>query len=145
METDFGRILRGVGISKILCLLILLYTASCSSFRLFTPQPEDEEFFISRKYVGVFLDYRQTGPDDLAGPNLIWIKTSMEDQYGKISAYGKKCDFTVGERLFLRRTLYDPGIGAGFWEYTIENDSAVSYKATDFQYDHKVLTETIFN
>lgn len=136
--------IRGFSLKKLIFIFIVIATSSCSTFKLFSPPAEDEEFFISRKYIGVFLDYRQTGPDDLAGPNLIWIKTSMENEYGKISAYGKNCDFRVGERLFLRRMLYDPGIGAGYWEYSIENDSAVSYKATEFQHDHKIFTETIF-
>jgi hypothetical protein len=144
MRTSVNNFFRSFGLNKLLYLLILSVLASCSTWKLFSPSTEDEGFFISRKYIGVFLDYRQTGPADLAGPNLIWIKTSMEDEFGKISAYGKKCDFKVGERLYLRRILYDPGIGAGYWNYYIENDSAVSYKATEFQHDHKIFTETIF-
>lgn len=144
MRIAVVNIFKGSFFSKLLYSALVIAASSCSILKLFSPPPEDEGFFISRKYIGIFTDYRQTGPEELAGPNLLWIKTSMEDQYGKISAYGKKCDFTVGERLFIRRTLYDPGIGAGYWEYNIENDTGVSYRVTEFQHDHKIFTETIF-
>jgi hypothetical protein len=104
----------------------------------------EDELLVSRKYVGNFMDYRQTGPKDYNGPNLIWIKTSMEATYGKISAYGKKCKFSVGDRLFLKRTYYSPGEVSGSWVYHIENDSSVYYRVTDFQHDHKVPVETWF-
>ena len=54
---------------------------------------EEEGLVITRKYVGSFLEYRHTGYETTEGPNLIWIKTSMENTYGKISAYGKKCEY----------------------------------------------------
>ena len=103
------------------------------------------ELLLVRKYVGNFIDYRQTGPKTYNGPNLIWIKTSMENTFGKVSAYGKKCEFSVGDKLFIKRTYYSPGEISGSWEYLIENDSSVYYKVTGFQYDHKVLVETWFN
>jgi hypothetical protein len=105
----------------------------------------EDELLVSRKYVGNFIDYRQTGPKTYNGPNLIWIKTSMEDTFGKISAYGKKCKFSVGDKLFIKRTYYSPGEVSGSWVYRIENDSSVYYRVTDFQHDHKVLVETWFN
>jgi hypothetical protein len=104
----------------------------------------DEDFFISRRYIGDYYDYRYTAPEDLAGPHLIWIKTSLENIFGKISAYGKKCEFKPGERLYLKRTLFTPGIGKGYWVFYIENDSGISYEATEFQNDHKTSTEKIF-
>lgn len=105
----------------------------------------EDKLFISRKFVGTFLDYRHTGPDTYNGPNLIWIKTSMENIYGKISAYGKKCKFSPGDKLYLRRSNYSPGGVSGYWIYEIENDSSVYYRATDFQHDRKVEIETWFN
>jgi hypothetical protein len=106
--------------------------------------PEEEELYITRKYVGVFVEYRHTGPEDLNGPNIIWIKTSLENIYGKISAQGKKCEFREGDRLYLRRTFYNPGVVSGYWIYHIENDSSVSYRATEFQHDRQVLIDTWF-
>jgi len=104
----------------------------------------EDELFISRKFVGKFLDYRQTGPKTDSGPNLIWIKTSMDNTFGKISAYGKKCEFSVGDKLYIKRTYYTPGGFSGYWVYQIENDSSIYYRVSDFQYDHKVLVETWF-
>lgn len=104
----------------------------------------EDKLFISRKFVGTFLDYRHTGPDTYNGPNLIWIKTSMENIYGKISAYGKKCKFSVGDKLYVRRSNFSPGGVSGYWIYQIENDSGVYYKATDFQHDRKVEIESWF-
>jgi len=144
MRKAFITIIKRIRISKLLYVAILTISASCGLLTRFSSTEEEESFFISRKYIGVFLDYRQTGPDDLAGPNLLWIKTNMEGDYGKISAYGKKCEFKPGEKLFLRRTLYDPGIVGSYWVYSIENDSTVSYRVTEFQHDHKIAVETIF-
>ena len=104
----------------------------------------DDELFIIRKYVGRFLDYRHSGPETYAGPNLIWIKTTMESTYGKISAYGKSCKFSVGDNLYLKRSLYSPGEISGYWIYQIENDSSIYYRASDFQHDKKVSIETWF-
>jgi len=105
----------------------------------------EDKLFISRKYMGTFLEYRHTGPDTYNGPNIIWIKTSMSGTYGKISAYGKKCQFTVGDKLYLKRKYYSPGEVSGFWEYWIENDSSRYYRVTDFQHDRKVPVENWFN
>jgi hypothetical protein len=104
----------------------------------------EDKLFISRKYVGKFLDFRQTGPKDYNGPNLIWIKTNLEANYGKISAYGKKCAFSIGDNLYLRRGYYIPGGVSGFWVYQIENDASVYYRVTEFQHDRKVQVETWF-
>jgi len=105
---------------------------------------EEDELFIIRKYMGKFVDYRQTGPETYGGPNIIWIKTTMDNTFGKISAYGKKCDFAVGDNLYLKRLYYSPGGIVGYWTYQIENDSSVYYRVSDFQYDKKVLVETWF-
>lgn len=106
---------------------------------------EEDKLFISRRYIGTFLDYRQTGPHNFNGPNIIWIKTSMDDIFGKISAYGKKCNFSVGDKLYLKRVYYSPGGIFGYWVYRIENDSSVYYRVSDYQYDHKVYINTWFN
>lgn len=92
--------------------------------------------------MGDYIEYRHTGSETLSGANLIWIKTTMESTYGKICAYGKKCEFSKGDRLYLRRTYYSPGGVTGYWVYEIGNDSDVSYKLTDFQSDHKVFVQS---
>jgi hypothetical protein len=119
-------------------------TASSNTSRKTSGNDDEDKLFISRKYVGNFLDYRSTSSKTFDGINLIWIKTSMEKIYGKMSAYGKKCDFSTGDKLYIRRKYYSPGGISGYWMYQIENDSSVYYRLSDFQNDHKVLVETWF-
>jgi hypothetical protein len=129
---------------RALLLMLVAMTASCSTLRKSTPAIPEDDLIITRKYVGDFIEYRHTGPENYEGPNIIWIKTTMEDQYGKISAYGRKCDFAAGERLYIRQIFYSPGIVSGYWVYVIENDSDVSYRATDLQHDREVFIKTWF-
>jgi len=106
----------------------------------------EDEFLKTRKYVGEFLDSRHTGPETSDGPNIIWIKTSMDKTFGKLSAFGRTCDFTLGDHLYIRRIFYSPGdvTGSGYWIYHIENDSSIYYRLSEFQYDKKVYVETLF-
>jgi hypothetical protein len=129
---------------KGLFLLLMLLIISCSTAKKSSSLLEEDELFMTRKYVGNFLDYRYTGPETFDGPNLIWVKTSMDNTYGKISAYGKKCEFNVGDKIYLKRTYYTPGGVFGYWVYSIENDSSVYYRVSGFQYDNKVLVQTWF-
>ena len=129
---------------RALLIILVMLAASCSSLRKSTSSIAEDDLLITRKYVGDFIEYRHTGPENYEGPNIIWIKTSMEDQYGKISAYGKKCDFAAGDRLYLRRMFYSPGIVSGYWVYVIENDASVSYRATDLQHDREVFIKDWF-
>ena len=133
-----------IRMKKLMFLILLVLTASCSTLRKSSATIEEDELILTRKYAGVFVDHRQTGPENYDGPNLIWIKTSLEDIYGIISAYGRKCEFAEGERLYLRRTFYSPGIVSGYWVYYIENDSGISYRATDLQHDSEVFIHTWF-
>ncbi len=129
---------------KLAFLILTVLIASCTALRRNAVAPDDGELVITRKYVGEFVDHRQTGPENYDGPNLIWVKTSMEDLYGKISAYGRRCDFVPGERLYLRRVYYSPGIVSGYWVYYIENDAGITYRATDIQHDRAVYIMTWF-
>lgn len=106
----------------------------------------EDEFLMTRKYVGEFLDYRHTGQENSDFPNIIWIKTSLDKTFGKLSAYGKTCDFTIGDHLYIRRIFYSPGdvSGSGYWIYQIENDASMYYRLSEFQYDKKVYVETLF-
>lgn len=134
-----------IGMKRVMILILMGLTVSCGSLRKTSATIEEDELIITRKYVGDFIEHRQTGPENYDGPNMIWIKTSMEDVYGKISAYGRKCEFAAGDRLYLRRTFYSPGIVSGYWVYTVENDASVSYRATDLQHDRAVFIKTWFD
>jgi hypothetical protein len=138
---------RQNGPLKIRSLLILVFAGiviSCTTSRKPYYLLGEDEIFVTRKYIGNYLDYRHTGPTTFDGPNIIWIKTSMDNTYGKISAYSKKCEFSVGDKIYLKRTYYTPGTISGYWGYQVENDSSVYYRATDYQYDKKVLIQSWF-
>jgi|WetSurSiteA1Bulk_404760.scaffolds.fasta_scaffold39213_2 hypothetical protein len=128
---------------KLLLLVLSFIVISCSTAKQSSSLLKEDEFFITRKYIGDFIDYRHTAPESFGSPHLIWIKTTMDSTYGKISAYSKKCEFSPGEKLYLKRTYSSPGM-FGFWGYQIENDSSVYYRVSEFQYDNKVLVQTMF-
>ena len=141
IDATGGTNYAGVGTTQI---MIVPYDLPSKTSDESSQIVEEDKLFVSRKYVGKFVDYRQTGPKTYNGPNIIWIKTSMEGTFGKISAYGKKCDFTVRHNLYLKRIYYSLGGVSGYWVYQIENDSSVYYRLSNFQYDRKVLVETWF-
>lgn len=118
-------------------IIFVVLTTGCS---LFTKLSKDnEEMVVTRKYVGTFIEFRQTPPARFGDPNLIWIKTSMSGNYGRISAYSKECTFIPGDRLYIRKIFMMPGGISGYWEYQIESDDeTVSYRLTEYQNDKKV-------
>ncbi len=125
-------------------ILLMVLCTSCATTAKSGLLPEDE-VFVTRKFVGNFVDYRLTDPESFGGPHLIWIKTTQDSIYGKISAYSRKCDFQAGERLYVRRVYQAPGM-FGFWVYQIENDreNKTWYEISEFQYGRKVLAQTWF-
>jgi hypothetical protein len=128
---------------NIVIILLILLSVSCVTTKKSTIS--EDTLFQTRKYVGVFLDYRQTPPKRFGDPNLIWIKTNMEGVYGKISAYSKECKFTAGERLFVRKVYYSPGGISGYWIYQIESsDESITYRLSEFQYDKKKSVGAMF-
>ncbi len=129
---------------KLILLVLITATASCSILQRSSSSIAEDELIITRKYIGDFIEFRHTGPENYDGPNIIWLKTTLENTYGKISAYGKKCDFSEGDRLYLRRVYYSPGIVSGYWVYYVENDTSVSYRATDLQHDREVYIKSWF-
>ena len=125
-------------------MMLLTIAVSCSPLKKNVSSVQEDDLIMTRKYVGDFIEYRHTGPENHEGPNIIWIKTTLENQFGKISAYGRKCEFAEGDRLYLRRVYYSPGIVTGYWVYILENDAAVEYRATDLQHDREVFIKTWF-
>lgn len=128
-------------------LIILVYaglTFSCINSRKSVSSENEDQLVTTRRFAGVFIDYRATVTDDLPKVEVIWIKTSLENRFGKICALGKKCEFKKGDRLYLTRKYFSPGMVGGLWEFYIENDSEVKYQLTDYQSDKKVLSESWF-
>ncbi len=125
-------------------LLLILTGLSCATTEKSGLLQEDE-LFVTRKYVGNFVDYRYTGPETFGGPHIVWIKTTQDSVFGKISAYSRKCDFQEGDRLYIRRVYQAPDI-FGYWRYQIENesDTKVWYEISAFQYGNKVLAQSWF-
>jgi len=131
--------------SKYLIFLVLTgFVISCSSSKKSSSSNEEGDLVTTRRFAGIFIDYRATVTEELPKRELIWIKTSLESRYGKICASGKKCDFLKGDRLYLKKKFYSPGMVGGRWEYYIENDSSVVYQLIDYQSDKKVMTEIWF-
>jgi len=124
--------------------ITVVILCSCGTMKRSNVQVEEDQLIITRRYVGDYIEYRNTNPDDFTGYNLIWIKTSQDSTYGKISAFGKACDFNLGDRLFLRRVYLSPGGISGYWIYSIENDSEISYKLTEFQHDKQIPVQEWF-
>ena len=123
--------------------IILLLLASCASTK--QSDIQEDSLIITRKYVGNFVEYRQHIPEKFGEPFLIWIKTTMDSTYGKISAYSERCDFKPGDRLYIKRIQLSPGPVSTYWEYQIESDdNSVSYKLSEFQHDRKNLIRNWF-
>ena len=129
---------------KQLFLLLLVWVfMSCGTSKTSTSLLLEDELYITRKYIGDFLDYKYSGARSFGGPHLIWIKTTLDTTYSNLSAFSRKCEFTVGDKLYLRRTYSSSGL-FGYWIYQIENDSAIYYKVSEYQLDDKVLVQTWF-
>jgi hypothetical protein len=121
-----------------LVLLVSCATSKQSSVK-------EDTMMLTRKYVGNFVEYRQHVPEKFGEPFLIWIKTTMDSTYGKISAYGEKCDFQKGDRLYIKRIQLSPGPLSTYWEYKIESDdNPANYKLSEFQHDRKNLIGSWF-
>jgi hypothetical protein len=123
-------------------ILLMALGISCATTEKSGLLPEDK-LIVTRKYVGNFVDYIHAKPLNFGDPHLIWIKTTNDTTYGKISAYSKKCDFRAGDRIYIRRIYSSPEV-FGNWEYQIENDSSVFYRVSQYQYDNKVLVQNWF-
>jgi hypothetical protein len=128
---------------KRLIYIGLVLLVSCATSKQ-SPVKEDS-LLLTRKYVGNFIEYRQHIPEKFGEPYLLWIKTSMDTTFGKISAFGERCDFQKGDRLYIKRIQLSPGPLSTYWEYQIESDdNAIVYKLSEFQHDRKNLIRNWF-
>jgi hypothetical protein len=125
---------------KLLFLVLMGIIISCSTANKSSSLLKEDQFFITRRYIGNFMDYCHTGPQIVGGTDLIWIKTTVYSTYGKISAYSKTCEFSVGDKIYLKTTNSTPG-NFGDWEYQIENDSSVNYRISDFRFENNIFTQ----
>ena len=128
---------------KLAFLLLAGIIFSCSTTKKSSIAPIENELLNTRRYIGNFIDYCHTGPETFGGTHLIWIKTNMFNTYGKLSVYGNKCDFSPGDKIYVR-TLYSTPGKSGNWEYQIENDSSVYYRVSDYRYENNVLVQASF-
>ena len=124
-------------------ILLILLSVSCVTTR--RSSILEDELVKSRKFVGNYIEYRQSESKHFGDPNLIWIKTTMAVTFGKISAYSKECRFTPGDRLYIRSVYLMPGGISGYWIYQIESsDGSITYRLSEFQYDNKKYIQSWF-
>ncbi|HPA87608.1 MAG TPA: hypothetical protein PK106_07420 [Bacteroidales bacterium] len=128
---------------KLIYFILPVILASCATTK--QPAVKEDTMVLTRKYVGNFIEYRQHVPEKFGEPYLIWIKTTMDSTYGKISAYGERCDYMKGDRLYIRRIQLSPGPVSTYWEYRIESDdNPLTYRLSEFQHDRKSLISSWF-
>lgn len=127
--------------NKLVFLPVLLAITSCTVTYKAALLPEDQ-LFVTRKYVGNFVEGRITPPASFGSPHILWITTTLDSLYGKISAYSRKCDFKQGERLYIRRVFQKSDV-FGSWIYQIENESPVkiTYQISEIRNGNKVLAQ----
>lgn len=125
----------------IFILLFITVAIACTTTGRQASVVEEDRLYVTRRYIGDFEDYRHTAPGRFGDPHLIWIKTTQDSTFGKISVFSKECEFTPGDRLYLRRKYVTPGI-YGYWMYQVENDSSVFYRISEYQNDRKVLVQS---
>ena len=125
-------------------MIIMILLVSCSASREAGLMAEDR-IFVTRKYVGNFVEYAESKPYYRGGPKVIQITTTLDTIYGKISAFASRCDFQQGERLYIKR-VYQPSGVFGNWKYQIENDKdkITSYGIMEFKYGDKILVQNWF-
>ena len=123
---------------KLLLLALMGLSISCGTSKKSSSLLKEDQLFITRKFIGNYMGYWHTGPQIIGGHDLIWIQTTIYNTFGKLSAYGKTCDFSLGENIYLKRLYSTPG-NYGYWEYQIENDSSVYYRVSEFRFENNVF------
>ena len=126
---------------KLLFLVLTGIFISCGTAKESSLLLQEDQFYTTRKFIGNFIDYCHTGPEIVGGIDLIWIRTTVYNTYGKISAYSKTCNFSAGDKIYLKPTSSTPG-KFGYWEYQIENDASVNYKVSEFRFENNIFVRT---
>lgn len=127
----------------LLFLFFIVVIISCSRFTQNSSSVKEDELYITRRYIGDFLDFKKSSPESFGDPSLVWIKTTKDSVYSNISVYSGKCEFSIGDKLYLKKN-YVPSGGFGYWFYQVENDSSVYYQIKEFIDDNKVLVQNWF-
>jgi hypothetical protein len=122
-------------------LLVLLVGISCTVTNKAGLMPEDQ-LFVTRKYVGNFVEGQVKAPSFFGSPHILLITTTLDSLYGKISAYSRKCDFKQGDRLYIRRVFQTSDV-FGSWVYQIENENPVKvvYQISEIRNGNKILAQ----
>jgi hypothetical protein len=127
---------------KVLYVILMGIIISCSTTKKASAPLQEDQFLITRKYIGNFIECYHTGPEVVGGTDLIWIRTTIYSTYGKISIYGKSCDFSVGDKIYLRPISSTPET-YGKWVYQIENDNSVIYRVSEYRFENNVFTQSL--
>jgi hypothetical protein len=128
---------------KNLLFILVLFLGSCATIKETIVMKEDQ-FMITRRYVGKFEDYRITKKTKWNEADVIWVKTTQDSIYGKFGCYlqGKQIKFQKGDRIYVRRKfIQNPGdiAGSGYWLFVLENDKENNYKLMSFTIEEKVF------
>ena len=120
---------------------VMLAVISCSVSNKAGLLTEDQ-LFVTRKYVGNFVEGEIKPPSFFGNPHVLLITTTLDSIYGKISAYSRKCEFQQGDRLYVKRVYQSTEI-FGSWIYQIENDNPVKvyYQISEIRNGNKVLAQ----
>jgi hypothetical protein len=125
---------------SLLFLVLPLVILSCSSSRNSFNKRSEDQLITTRKYIGNYIGFYHTEPQVVGGIDLIWIKTTVYPVFGKISAYGRTCEFAVGDKIYLKPLYSDSG-NYGNWVYQIENDNAISYRVSEYRYENNIFVK----
>jgi hypothetical protein len=126
---------------KLWFLTFIIIFLSCSITKRSSSLQPEEQISLTRRYIGNFIDYYHTDPKVVGGKDIIWIKTTVYNSFGKISAYGQKCDFSVGDKIYLKSISSSPD-KYGNWVFQIENDYTVSYRVSEYRFENNSFTST---
>jgi len=136
---------------RVLFLLMAVALSSCATVNRSDTLPEDQ-LFQTRKYVGLFLDYDVISPAKFGSAPIMLIRTEAPSMYKSrpvitvmnMLVYSRRCDYILGDRLYIRRILVPISSLESTWAYYLECDGKHNYRLRQFQYDDKILIQTWF-
>lgn len=124
---------------KLWFLAVFLIIISCTITKRSSSQLPEDQITLTRRYIGNFIDYYHTDSSIVGGKDIIWIKTTIYNTFGKLSAYGRQCDFSVGDKIYLKSISSSPD-KYGNWVFQIENDFTVSYRVSEYRFENNTFT-----